>query len=166
MLGIRTRGGRMEGADESTELWRHPCHLCSLGASWIMVNLMKNILKDYLTTQLSIHSDWFNLITWLATSNHNDLFQWSVIVTLLLNLFIRFSRELGKLKMISVTRLDDLKKYFWGNFFYCKSIRNNWRLFTAILKTFTLNYKLTWLLFRQHLEKNGALFIPTPGHTD
>ena len=24
VLGIRTRGGRMEGADESTELWRHP----------------------------------------------------------------------------------------------------------------------------------------------
>ena len=24
MLGTRTRGGRMEGADESTELWRHP----------------------------------------------------------------------------------------------------------------------------------------------
>ena len=25
MLGTRTRGGRMEGADESTELRRHPC---------------------------------------------------------------------------------------------------------------------------------------------
>ena len=24
MLGSRIRGGRMEGADESTELWRHP----------------------------------------------------------------------------------------------------------------------------------------------
>ena len=24
VLGTRTRGGRMEGADESTELWRHP----------------------------------------------------------------------------------------------------------------------------------------------
>ena len=24
MLGTRTRGGRMVGADESTELWRHP----------------------------------------------------------------------------------------------------------------------------------------------
>ena len=24
MLGIQTRGGRMAGADESTELWRHP----------------------------------------------------------------------------------------------------------------------------------------------
>ena len=24
MLGSRTQGGRMEGADESTELWRHP----------------------------------------------------------------------------------------------------------------------------------------------
>ena len=24
MLGSRNRGGRMEGADESTELWRHP----------------------------------------------------------------------------------------------------------------------------------------------
>ena len=24
MLGTRTRGGRMEGIDESTELWRHP----------------------------------------------------------------------------------------------------------------------------------------------
>ena len=24
MLGIQTRGGRMEGADESTEQWRHP----------------------------------------------------------------------------------------------------------------------------------------------
>ena len=24
VLGIRTRGGKMEGADESTELWRHP----------------------------------------------------------------------------------------------------------------------------------------------
>ena len=24
MLGSRTRGGRMEGADKSTELWRHP----------------------------------------------------------------------------------------------------------------------------------------------
>ena len=24
MLGIRTRGGRMEGADESTELQQHP----------------------------------------------------------------------------------------------------------------------------------------------
>ena len=24
VLGIRTRGGRMVGADESTELWRHP----------------------------------------------------------------------------------------------------------------------------------------------
>ena len=24
MLGTQTRSGRMEGADESTELWRHP----------------------------------------------------------------------------------------------------------------------------------------------
>ena len=24
VLGIRTRGGRMEGANECTELWRHP----------------------------------------------------------------------------------------------------------------------------------------------
>ena len=24
MLGIRTRGGRIEGSDESTELWPHP----------------------------------------------------------------------------------------------------------------------------------------------
>ena len=24
VLGTRTRGGRMEGADKSTELWRHP----------------------------------------------------------------------------------------------------------------------------------------------
>ena len=24
VLGSRTRGGRMEGADGSTELWRHP----------------------------------------------------------------------------------------------------------------------------------------------
>ena len=24
MLGIQTRGGRMEGVNESTELWRHP----------------------------------------------------------------------------------------------------------------------------------------------
>ena len=24
MLGSQTRGGRMEGADESTELWQHP----------------------------------------------------------------------------------------------------------------------------------------------
>ena len=24
VLGTRTRGGRMVGADESTELWRHP----------------------------------------------------------------------------------------------------------------------------------------------
>ena len=24
VLGNRTRGGMMEGADESTELWRHP----------------------------------------------------------------------------------------------------------------------------------------------
>ena len=24
MLGIRTRGGGMEGTDEPTELWRHP----------------------------------------------------------------------------------------------------------------------------------------------
>ena len=24
MLGSRTRGGRMEGTDESTEQWRHP----------------------------------------------------------------------------------------------------------------------------------------------
>ena len=26
MLGTRTWGGRMEGADESTELWQHPLH--------------------------------------------------------------------------------------------------------------------------------------------
>ena len=31
MLGSRTRGGRMEGADESTELWRHPHILNSCG---------------------------------------------------------------------------------------------------------------------------------------
>ena len=28
VLGTRTRGGRMEGTDESTELWRHPMHHC------------------------------------------------------------------------------------------------------------------------------------------
>ena len=36
MLGSRTQGGRMEGADESTELWRHPlvnnCYSKSLEA--------------------------------------------------------------------------------------------------------------------------------------
>ena len=26
VLGTQTRGGRMVGADESTELWRHPSH--------------------------------------------------------------------------------------------------------------------------------------------
>ena len=29
MLGTRTRGGRMVGADNSTELWRHILHLWS-----------------------------------------------------------------------------------------------------------------------------------------
>ena len=28
MLGSRTQGGRMEGADESTELWCHPTDSC------------------------------------------------------------------------------------------------------------------------------------------
>ena len=27
VLGTQTRGGRMVGADESTELWRHPSYL-------------------------------------------------------------------------------------------------------------------------------------------
>ena len=27
VLGTRTLGGRMVGADKSTELWRHPCSL-------------------------------------------------------------------------------------------------------------------------------------------
>ena len=31
VLGSRTQGGMMEGADESTELWRHPKKKC-LGA--------------------------------------------------------------------------------------------------------------------------------------
>ena len=31
MLGSRTRGGRMEGADESTELWWHPNYYFCLG---------------------------------------------------------------------------------------------------------------------------------------
>ena len=30
MLGTGTRGGRMEGADVSTELWRHPYYLIFL----------------------------------------------------------------------------------------------------------------------------------------
>ena len=30
VLGTRTRGSRMEGADESTELWRHPLHFVSV----------------------------------------------------------------------------------------------------------------------------------------
>ena len=30
VLGTQTRGGRMVGADESTELWRHPNALCKL----------------------------------------------------------------------------------------------------------------------------------------
>ena len=30
VLGTQTRGGRMVGADESVELWRHPLSLCLL----------------------------------------------------------------------------------------------------------------------------------------
>ena len=28
VLGTQTRGGKMVGADESTELWRHPINMC------------------------------------------------------------------------------------------------------------------------------------------
>ena len=30
VLGSRTQGGMMEGADESTELWRHPLRMANL----------------------------------------------------------------------------------------------------------------------------------------
>ena len=39
VLGIRTRGGRMEGADESTELWRHP------QVGWIVNQILNKPLK-------------------------------------------------------------------------------------------------------------------------
>ena len=31
VLGSRTQGGRMEGADKSTELWRHPINVDKTG---------------------------------------------------------------------------------------------------------------------------------------
>ena len=34
MLGIQTRGGRMKGADKSTELWRHPNWLYFYFIQW------------------------------------------------------------------------------------------------------------------------------------
>ena len=33
VLGTQTRGGRMEGADESTELWRHP----NMTRKWLII---------------------------------------------------------------------------------------------------------------------------------
>ena len=39
MLGTRTWGGRMVGADDSTELWRHP--MCEQIVTLIMLNLWK-----------------------------------------------------------------------------------------------------------------------------
>ena len=38
MLGSRTRGGRMEGADESTELWWHPTIIESFNRTRIFLN--------------------------------------------------------------------------------------------------------------------------------
>ena len=34
VLGARTQGGRMEGSDEYTELWRHPNYKKNLHRNW------------------------------------------------------------------------------------------------------------------------------------
>ena len=44
MLNSQTWGGRMEGADESTELWRHPNLYCYL----TMLVLMGGVITDHL----------------------------------------------------------------------------------------------------------------------
>ena len=53
VLGTRTRGGRMVGADESTELWRHPNfmnvdhtreHICPSESNCLVTRLGKHIL--------------------------------------------------------------------------------------------------------------------------
>ena len=49
MLGNRTRGGRMEGANESTELWRHP-HLLNILCHWKR--------KHLYTTNIAIGVGW------------------------------------------------------------------------------------------------------------
>ena len=39
VLGTQTRGGRMEGADKSTELWRHPNQNSKFGLPKFKLNL-------------------------------------------------------------------------------------------------------------------------------
>ena len=45
MLGSRTRGSRMEGADESTELWRHPMRRFIVSFSGAIGSLIENIFS-------------------------------------------------------------------------------------------------------------------------
>ena len=50
VLGTRTRGGRMEGVDESTELWRHPyLYLLTLPTH---ANLYVRILLTYIMQKI------------------------------------------------------------------------------------------------------------------
>ena len=60
MLGSRTRGGRMEGADESTELWRHPFNSWCLSSCSTCKSLLRSLCLS---------------LTWLC--NGSNLFQMS-----------------------------------------------------------------------------------------
>ena len=49
MLGTQTRGGMMEGADESIELWRHLCtYVTSISIYYVPMNLV--LLRTYVTS--------------------------------------------------------------------------------------------------------------------
>ena len=58
MLGTQTRGGRMVGEDESTELWRHP--ICWIVYSDWVVHIIWPVLSN--------KSTYYN-IAWLHCSN-------------------------------------------------------------------------------------------------
>ena len=68
VLGTQTRGGRMVGADESVELWRHPLSLCLLvkplrDVFLILTYLVKGSITVQLATPDLIDSFGFNCFT-------------------------------------------------------------------------------------------------------
>ena len=76
MLGTRTRGGRMIGADESTELWRHPNpssdESCFSLATYLFffTNTLKRILYNFKTEMAD---------NWVETANLSDIYLSSMV---------------------------------------------------------------------------------------
>ena len=124
MLGTQTHGGRMEGTDASTELWRHPTLLAN--PHYLVYSCFDLVKIPYLVLFMSYHVQYeirhlsaLILCLYWASDFHHYHGERSGIRThaIITNVLYPYEPLVALLALLSsVTRLCDFRKFFVSNF--------------------------------------------------